>query len=440
MAQERIRASSFIRKTCPASMSMSGPSLVALRDESARSLLVSERKVFTWRSDASALKDMIFNDSLNLLLVAVPLGVVASSANWGSFWIFALNFVALVPLAKALGSATEELALHVGEILGGLLNATFGNAVELILTVQSLRQGLIAVVQGTLLGSILSNMLLVLGMSFFFGGIYHHVQTFNVQGATSCTSLLLLSVLGMALTSCFHEYSTLVQESSVLTVSRIAAVVMLLTYVLFIYFQLRTHRDLFSDDKGGQEDDQSAADIDELGDVANLSWVSAVFLLAVVTLIIAMNSDYLVGSIEGIVTEWGVPEDFIGVILLPIVGNAAEHLTAVTVAMKNKPDLTIGVAIGSSTQIALFAVPVAVIAGWLMDQPMTLDFNTLEATALALSVLVVQGVLADGQSNWLEGVMLMSAYFVIACIFWYVPAGVADETMQPGLAAAVPMS
>lgn len=349
----------------------------------------------------------LFLSTINVLLMFVPLGLLSEWLGWNRMLVFWFNFIALIPLAALLGAATEELALHTGEILGGLLNATLGNAVEMILSVQALKQGLVTVVQETLLGSILSNLLLVLGMSFFLGGLTHHVQRFNAKGATCNTSLLLLSSIGVAVPTVGGVTAGNPESSSILMISRITAILIAGTYVLFLLFQLYTHISLFHDD-------------DEEGDEwPTMSWIASVVVLAVVTVLVSVHSEYLVGSIENVVKNYGLPRDFIGVILLPIVGNAAEHVTAVTVAVKDKVDLTMGVAVGSSAQIALFVVPFTVLMGWALDVPMTLAFPPLSAIVLVLAILVVLGVVQDGESNWLEGVMLMTAYLIIAVTYWF---------------------
>eukprot|EP00922_Rhytidocystis_sp_ex-Travisia-forbesii_P022196 GHVS01032513.1.p1 GENE.GHVS01032513.1~~GHVS01032513.1.p1 ORF type:complete len:469 (-),score=57.89 GHVS01032513.1:158-1444(-) len=367
-----------------------------------------EQRQFSWRGDCIGIM-RLFLSTVNFLLFFVPLGFLSQAFGWSAMLVFWFNFIALLPLAALLGAATEELALHTGEIIGGLLNATFGNAVELILSVQALKKGYVTVVQGTLLGSILSNLLLVLGMSFFFGGLTHHVQRFNAKGATCNTSLLLLSSLGIAVPT-VGGLTGNPEGQRILMISRITAIVIAGTYVMFLFFQLYTHISLFSDDDADEDQDE---------EWPSMSWVASLAVLGVVTLLVSMHSEYLVGSIEPVVTNYGFPRDFIGVILLPIVGNAAEHVTAVTVAVKDKVDLTMGVAVGSSAQIALFVVPFTVIMGWIMDVPMTLAFPPLSAIVLILAILVVLGVVQDGESNWLEGVMLMAAYVIIAVTYWY---------------------
>merc|ERR1739838_125053 len=325
-------------------------------------------------------------------------------------------FVAMIPMASLLGDLTEVLAAHTGDLIGGLVNATLGNAVEMIITVQCLRKGLLQIVTGQLIGSILSNLLLVLGCSFLCGGVVHYVQRFNADGARCSTSLLMVSCLA------FMAPTLLAMDcppEDVLISSRLVALVIGATYVLFLLFQLGTHLDLFREsEREGRKDDDGQS-IEEEEPEVDLSLWFTMTMLILVTLLIAFTSSVLVGQIEEVSKQFGIPQNFIGVILLPVVGNAAEHATAVTVAIKNKPDLTMGVAVGSSTQIAMFMVPFAVIVGWCMGVPMTLAISPISCVLLFIAVAIVVGVVQDGESNWLEGVMLIVAYIIVAIVYWY---------------------
>jgi Ca2+:H+ antiporter len=343
---------------------------------------------------------------LNILLIFVPLGICSKHLGWPSVAIFSLNFVAIVPLAGILGAATESLACHTGQMVGGLLNATFGNAVEMIVTISAIQEGLVSVVQGSLLGSILSNLLLVLGMAFFAAGIREKESRFSAVGASANMNCLTLGSIALALPTIYQAIPD-VPEDGCLLISRISSVVIAIVYVQFLVFQLCTHADMF----GGEGEEEEAP----------LSLFTSTVLLLSATCCVAVCSEYLVGSIEQVSEEYGLPKAFIGVILLPIVGNAAEHATAVTVAAKGKMDLALGVAIGSSTQIVLFVVPFAVMTGWYFDQPMSLDFRVFDCSVLTLSVFLASSVLHDGSSNWLEGSMLVATYILIAIICWYIP-------------------
>jgi Ca2+:H+ antiporter len=355
-------------------------------------------------------------------------------------------------LAKFLGDLTEELAAGLkSEIVAGLLNATFGNAVEMVITVQTLRQGLYNVVKATLLGSVLSNVLLVLGMSFFFGGIVNlkgqkseekennrldgeismdstygllaaeKVQHFGVLGAMVNTSMLLLSCLSFTLVTVFAsmmDHSTgaakILEDDHLIRISRTCSCIIMSAYIAYVIFQLFTHRTVMGD--GDAADEPDAAEEEQ-----HVSVATASVFLCIITALVAISSELLVGAIDGITANAHMGEHFIGIILLPIVGNACEHAAAVRFAMLDKPSLSIGIAVGSSTQIALFVVPFAVLIGWAIDRPMDLMFGALNTTVMTLSVIVVLSMVVDGQSNWLQGYLLMAAYAVVGVLYWYVP-------------------
>ncbi|KAK4043162.1 Sodium/calcium exchanger protein-domain-containing protein [Parachaetomium inaequale] len=371
-------------------------------------------------------KITLFSSWINLLLVFVPLGIVAGEREWGAPWVFTLNFLAIIPLAAVLSFATEEIAGRLGETLGGLVNATFGNAVELIVSIVALRAGEIEVVQASMLGSILSNLLLVLGMCFFLGGVYNMrgpdghgtEQSFSTATAQTTCSLMTLASASMILPAALYGVLSKADEdnkqASILVLSRGTAIILLFLYVLYLYFALRTHKKLFEPEaqaNGSGEEEHEPL----LG-----PW-SAGLVLVVVTLIISVCADYMVDSIDALVATGKISKTFIGLILIPIVGNAAEHVTACVVAVKDKMDLAMGVAIGSSIQIALLVTPALVMLGWAIGQPMTLHFETFETIAFALSVLVVTYTVQDGKSNYLEGAMLLGLYMIIALAFWASP-------------------
>jgi len=295
--------------------------------------------------------------------------------------VFSLNFFAIIPLAAVLSFATEEIASRLGETLGGLVNATFGNAVELIVSIVALRAGEIEVVQASMLGSILSNLLLVLGMCFLLGGIYnmrsadgHGMEQSFSQGTaqTTCSLMALASasmILPAALYGVLDQADEDHKQESILILSRGTSIVLLLLYVLYLYFALRTHKKLF------EPETQSAASAEEEHEPLLGPW-SAGLVLVVTTIIISVCADYMVDSIDALVATGKISKTFIGLILIPIVGNAAEHVTACVVAVKDKMDLAMGVAIGSSIQIALLVTPALVMLGWAIGQPMTLHFET----------------------------------------------------------------
>ncbi|PHH71394.1 hypothetical protein CDD82_6535 [Ophiocordyceps australis] len=333
-------------------------------------------------------KVTLLSNYVNFLLLVVPVALIAGALHWNATAVFTLNFFAIIPLAAVLAFATEEISLKLGQTLGGLLNATFGNAVELIVSIIALRDGQIEVVQASMLGSILSNLLLVMGMCFLFGGLVHRgttghgqEQEFSPAVAQTTCSLMTLStaslVIPAALYTVLDQNHSAEKNSTILTLSRGTAVILFLLYLLYLVFQLRTHSNLF--DTEGQVEDESEAE------EPRISAVSAAFVLVVTTILVAICADYLVGSIDAIVESANISKAFIGLILIPIVGNAAEHVTAVVVAVRNKMDLAMGVAIGSSIQIALGVTPFLVIVGWIIGQPMTLHFETCKSGLLTPS-------------------------------------------------------
>ncbi|CAK9029112.1 unnamed protein product [Durusdinium trenchii] len=364
---------------------------------------------FDFDRDLEGLKTIFLGNPLNVMLVFTPLGLASQSLGWGEVATFGLCFLAIVPLAKLLGEATEQLSCSVGQTLGGLLNATFGNAVEMIISVFALREGLTEVVKGSLVGSIISNLLLVLGMCFFFGGLNYQTQRFNANGARTQYSLLLLAILALVIPTVV--LLTGVRPESELLISRGCAIVLAVLYICYLIFQLVTHKDEFAAAETEDDCEEEAE--------PSLSPGTAVALLVAATLLVAPLSEALTGSVEGVTKTLNISDAFVGVVLLPIVGNAAEHLTAVTVATKDKMDLSLGVALGSSTQIALFVVPFTVIIGWILGVPMDLNFRSLDVSILLLTVLIVGSTIVDGESNWLEGAALMSAYMLIAVSLWY---------------------
>ncbi|KAL2756001.1 hypothetical protein ACRALDRAFT_2042232 [Sodiomyces alcalophilus JCM 7366] len=371
-------------------------------------------------------KVTLYSNYVNFLLVMVPLGIVAGELQWSPTTVFTINFFAIIPLAAVLSFATEQISMKLGDAIGGLLNATFGNAVELIVSIVALKDGQIEVVQSSMLGSILSNLLLVMGMCFFFGGIVNmrhpSTQLGQEQGfasATAQTTCSLMTLSSASLVIPATLYNVLNgnhddKERIVLILSRGTAIILLLLYVMYLWFQLRTHPNLFDSEH------QHSADEPE---VPVMGAIPAALVLVVTTVLVAICADYLVGSIDDVVESAGISRNFIGLILIPIVGNAAEHVTAVVVAVRNKMDLAMGVAIGSSIQIALLVTPFLVILGWaVLDQPMSLHFETFETVAFAFSVMVVTYTVQDGRSNYLEGAMLLGLYLIIALAFYVTPS------------------
>ena len=323
--------------------------------------------------------------------------------SWNPTAVFVLNFLAIIPLASLLSFATEELSAKLGQTIGGLMNATFGNAVELIVSIVALIQGEIRIVQSSMLGSILSNILLVLGCCFIAGGWNGGEQSFNETVASTMSSLMAVASVSLIIPATLYAALTTSKSDSdkdILNLSHGTAIILLILYLLYLFFQLKSHAFLFDEENHGEDDGES-----EEGNI--LSPFSAGVALILITILVAVCAEYLVGSIDALVQTTHISKTFIGLVLLPIVGNAAEHVTACVVAYKNKMDLALGVAIGSSLQIALFVTPFLVILGWIIGKPMTLHFQSFETVVFFLSVLVVNYLIQDGKSNYLEGAMCL---------------------------------
>ncbi len=351
---------------------------------------------------------------LSFLLLFMPISIAAEWLHWDATVIFLTAAVAIIPLAAWMGTATEELAVVVGPTVGGLLNATFGNATELIIALIALRAGLIDVVKASITGSILSNLLLVMGFSMFLGGLRYKSQNFQSVIARLNASVMNLATVAILVPTAVVATSQGISELTIQKLSSIVAVILIIVYGLTLLFSMKTHAYLC--DVGEAENELESG---EAGETPNVWFWSVVLLLC--TLAVAYESELLVGSLEVATEELGLTALFTGVILVPIIGNAAEHATAVTVAMKNKMDLSMAVAMGSSLQIALFVAPVLVLAGWLFGQPMDLNFNPFELVAVVVAVVLANSVSSDGRSDWLEGVLLLATYLVVSVAFFYHP-------------------
>jgi Ca2+:H+ antiporter len=369
---------------------------------------------------------MLSKDKIFLaLLIFIPISIAAHFLHWGEIVIFITSALAILPLAAWMGTATEEIAVVVGPSLGGLLNATFGNATELIIGLVALKAGFINVVKASLTGSIIGNLLLVMGLSMLLGGLRYKEQEFQPVVARVNASSMNLAVIAMLLPTMVNYTSPGISEATMQTFSSAVAIVLIIVYGLTLLFSMRTHTYLY---------DAGVADVDpgeleafaesnlapeEAGGKVNLPlWIG---ILLACTLMVAVESELLVDSLEVATESLGLTALFTGVIIVPIVGNAAEHATAVTVAMKNKMDLSVSVAVGSSLQIALFVAPVLVLAGYILGQPMDLDFNPFELVAVAVAVLIANSISSDGRSNWLEGTLLLAAYAVLGLAFYFHP-------------------
>ncbi|CAN6556205.1 hypothetical protein TB2_005653 [Malus domestica] len=377
-----------------------------------------------------SIKTVVFSTKLNLLMPFGPLAIFVSKLTGHNGWVFVLSLLGITPLAERLGYATEQLAFYTGATVGGLLNATFGNATELIISIYALKRGMLRVVQQSLLGSILSNMLLVLGCAFFSGGLVFQEkeQVFNKATAVVNSGLLLMAVMGLLFPAVLHYTHTEVHfGKSELALSRFSSCVMLLAYAAYLFFQLKSQHNQYVPLNEEEIQNEENADDDEAPEISK--WESIIW-LSIMTAWISIVSEYLVNAIEGASIAWNMPISFISVILLPIVGNAAEHASAIMFAMKDKLDISLGVAIGSSTQISMFGIPFCVVVGWIMGRPMDLNFQLFETATLFITVLVVAFLLQDGTSNYFKGLMLILCYLIVAASFFVHvdPSPAAEET------------
>jgi Ca2+:H+ antiporter len=343
--------------------------------------------------------------SLDWFLVLVPVAIVFEVAGGPDLAIFLTSAGAIIPLAGLIGRSTEQLALHVGPRLGGLINATFGNVTELIIAIFLIVENRIEIVKASLTGSILGNLLLVLGVSFLVGGLKHEEQEYSARAASVHATSLVLAVTGLLMPALFAlgEHRSLIERE---VVSGTVAAVLIALYIAALAFTLITHEHLFRTPGASEEPTWSRG--------------KSIGVLLVATAFVALMSEFLVGSLDPAIKSLGLSEAFVGLIVIPIIGNAAEHSSAVMFALRNKVDVTLEIAIGSSTQIALFVAPSLVFISLLVGHPMTFVFTTFEVAAVALSTFLVFMISIDGRSNWLEGAQLVGAYGIMAISFYFV--------------------
>ncbi|KAI0688401.1 Sodium/calcium exchanger protein-domain-containing protein [Cytidiella melzeri] len=467
--------------------------------------LTPERPIGKAPGFFSSTKAIVCASWLNLLLVCIPVSWALhfvwqkNTTSTQDTVIFVFAFLAIIPLAKLLAFATDELSMRVGQTLAGLLNATLGNAVELIVSILALIKCELQIVQASLL---------VLGMCFFAGGMRYSEQGFGISAVQIQSSLLILSVVAVLLPAAFHfvagdQLPDNQEGPDILSVSHGVALILLFVYGCYLVFQLYSHTHIYDEDRvdgdrakstpypkrqakkdAKEKAEHGKADLekamstayearestengaaalngesnglvtsangetsllptttedthvesssghhdDEEVEEPKMSLRSAIIFLVLVTVLVAVTAEFLVDSIDGLTSGGGISKEFVGMILLPIVGNAAEHVTAVTVSVRDKLDLSLGVAVGSSIQIALFVIPFMVTLAWMMGKPLTLLFDPFESVVLFLTVVVVNYTVQDGKSNWLEGAILMSLYVILALVFWYYPGtNVADN-------------
>jgi Ca2+:H+ antiporter len=356
----------------------------------------------------------LLKPSMNWLLVFVPVAVyLRFFSPENSTLIFVTACLSILPLAGWMGRATENLATHTGEGIGALLNATFGNAAELIIALVALQKGLHDVVKASLTGSIIGNVLLVLGLSMIAGGTKFKAQKFNKVAANNQATMLMLAAISLVMPAAFHHLampSTTPMVEGALSLE--ISIVLLIVYALSLVFALITHKALFGGEGGHAHGGNDVA----------WSKGKSMAVLAGATAMIAWISEILVGSVEAAAHSFGMTSIFVGVIVVAIIGNAAEHSTAVLVAIKNRMDLSVGIAVGSSIQVALFVAPVLVIASyWIGPHPMNLVFTPAEVLAVTASVFITAQIANDGESNWMEGVQLLAVYAIMGAVFYFLP-------------------
>ena len=346
---------------------------------------------------------------LYTLLIFVPVTIAAKLMGASDVMLFAFSSLAIIPLAGVMGKSTDTIACYCGQKIGGLLNATFGNATELIIAFVAMKEGLFDVVKASLAGSVIGNILLVLGLSMLCGGLKYKTQSFNKSSINMTASMLLLAVLGLSIPAIFTHT---LPESSLTTqvegLNIIIAVLMLLVYVMQFVFSFVTHRYLYEESVPGEEEEAPTQSLPK-----------AIAFLVASTVCIAVLSEIFVGTIEPMAESAGLSKTFVGIILVPIIGNAAEHSSAVLMALRNKMNAAVEIALGSSLQIILFVVPVLILLS-LFFTPMSIVFTPFELVAVTAAVLIANRVASDGESNWLEGLQLVTVYVIIGAAFFFV--------------------
>lgn len=373
--------------------------------------------------------------SLDWLLIFVPIAIalrfIPGLENPTA--LFIVSCLSIIPLAGWMGKATEHLAERLGEGIGGLLNATFGNAAELIIALFALSKGLEGVVKASITGSIIGNMLLVLGLSILAGGVKYKKQKFNRTAASMTATALTLAAIALLIPTVFHLVAAQVPVAQggwtparEQNLSLAISIVLIVTYGFTLVFSLITHKQLFL----GEAMQGAARDVghelerdDEMMEEHEHAWSrgKSITVLLVATAFVALISEFLVGAVEQARGSLGLTEVFVGVIVVAIIGNAAEHSSAILMAMRNKMDLSLSIALGSSLQIALFVAPVLIFASYLFGRPMNLEFTIPEVVAVVASVLIAEQISSDGESNWVEGVQLLSVYAILGILFYFLP-------------------
>lgn len=356
------------------------------------------------------------------LLVFVPISVILDLVHADHIIIFIIAVIALIPLAKLIGDSTEHLSTHYGSTLGSLLNVTFGNAAEIIIAVVAINAGLIDLVKASITGAILGNIMLIFGLSMIAGGIHKKEQLFSRENAGLQSTMIFLAIIGLAiptvLSSTILKPAEIENQLKIQFLSDALAILLLSVYIAGIVFTFFTHKHLFVSPQ--MEEENNNHNIDTTITTKHWDKKRAFFILAISMVGVVVVSEILVGSVEETSKQFGFGEVFVGAIIIGIVGNAAEHSSAIILARKGKIDLSIGIAAGSGTQIALFVVPLLVIFGIILNQPFTLEFTIYELVTLFLAAIILNLIAHDGRSNWFEGVMLTAVYVIIAMGFYFI--------------------
>jgi Ca2+:H+ antiporter len=359
------------------------------------------------------------SSAIYLLLIFAPIAVILDLVHADHIILFVFSIIALIPLAKLIGDSTEHLAAHYGTTLGSLLNVTFGNAAEIIISIVAINAGLIDLVKASITGSILGNIMLIFGLSIIAGGFRYKEQIFNRENAGLQSSLIFLAIIGLAiptiLSTTLLKSTDIENQLKIQMLSDFVAIVLLCVYIAGIVFTFFTHKHLFVTVRD--------SDVEQMTMEQNHShWskTKSFIMLAISMVGVVVVSEILVGTVEETSKQFGFGELFVGAIIVGIVGNAAEHSSAIMLARKGKIDLSIGIAAGSGTQIALFVVPLLVIVGIILGQPFTLEFTLYELVTLFLAAIIMNLIAHDGKSNWFEGIMLTAVYIIIALGFYFI--------------------
>lgn len=358
----------------------------------------------------TAISNHLRNNPLSCLIIALPLAVLAKILQWGSSWVFVFSALGLIPMAGYIGKATEVLAYYTGPRIGGLLNATLGNAAELIITLVAIRSGLLDLVKASITGSIIGNLLFVMGIAMVAGGVKNGIQSFDRRQASNNAILLILAILALVIPTFFSGSIGGEHSAGVETLSLGVAVVMMVLYVLGILFTIKAQHSPIAQQTSLNSRHKPG-----------MSLSQTILLMTVSTIGVVLLSELLVGEVENVTQNLGLSEFFLGIILVPIIGNVAEHLVAVQVAHRNQMELSVEIAVSSSLQIALFVAPLLVFVSLAMKNPLTLIFNPFELIALGAAVVISAFVSLDGESNWLEGAALVGIYLMLGLSFFLLP-------------------